>query len=81
MMRSQAWKHGVTVNIIAPGPVPPIQTLEEALEQCEHGQTWINRKNISPQDIAEGVVFICSDAGRYVTGGELPYSSSPQTSE
>lgn len=74
MMRSQAWTHGVTVNAIAPGPVSPIQTLEEAIEQCEHGQRWVNRENVSPQDIAEGVVFLCSEAGRYITGGELPYS-------
>ena len=73
MMSGQAWEHGVTVNVIAPGPVSPIQTFEEAIEQCAHGPAWINRENVSPQDIAEGVVFLCREAARYITGGELPY--------
>ena len=48
----QAWKKGVTVNIIAPGPVPKIESLEEAIEQCDHGPAWHDRSTTSPQDIA-----------------------------
>ena len=77
MMSGQAWEHGVTVNVIAPGPVSPIETWEEAVEQCAHGPAWINRENVSPQDVAEGVAFLCSDAARYITGGELPYRFGP----
>ncbi len=69
----QAWSHGVTVNILAPGPVSGLETLEEAVEHCEHGGLWQSRTNISPQDIAEGVAFLCSDAGRFITGCVLPY--------
>jgi NAD(P)-dependent dehydrogenase (short-subunit alcohol dehydrogenase family) len=69
----QAWSHGVTANILAPGPVSGIGTLEEAVEYCEHGGLWQSRTNISPQDIAEGVAFLCSDAGRFITGCVLPY--------
>jgi len=69
----QAWLKGVTVNVIAPGPVSGIGALKDAIEQCDHGLKWQDRKNISPQDVAEGVVFLCSDAGRYVTGCVLPY--------
>ncbi|MBN2308175.1 MAG: SDR family oxidoreductase [Candidatus Hydrogenedentes bacterium] len=76
MMAAQAWEHGVTVNVIAPGPVSPIQTLEEAVEQCAHGPAWAGRANVSPQDIAEGVAFLCSDGGRYITGAEFPYRFS-----
>ena len=70
----QAWGGGVTINVIAPGPVSAIEGLGEALEQCTHGEAWTHRRNISPQDIAEGVAFLCSEAGRFVTGCALPYS-------
>jgi 3-oxoacyl-[acyl-carrier protein] reductase len=72
-IRDQAWRNGVTVNIIAPGPVPAIESLSEAVEQCEHGQAWQNRINTSPQDIAESVAFLCSDAGGFITGCVLPF--------
>ena len=73
LAQEQAWSNGVTVNIIAPGPVSTIGGLEEAIEQYQHGVAWQNRKNVSPQDIAEGVAFLCSEAGRFVTGCVLPY--------
>ena len=69
----EAWLKGVTINVIAPGPVSGIKTLEEAIAQSNHAEEWRDRDNVSPQDIAEGVVFLCSEAGRYVTGCILPY--------
>lgn len=69
----EAWKHGVTINVVAPGPVAEVPTLEEAVELCEHGPKWQNRKQITPQDVAEGVAMLCSDTGRYISGCELPY--------
>jgi NAD(P)-dependent dehydrogenase (short-subunit alcohol dehydrogenase family) len=71
--RDGAWRNGVTINIISPGPVPAIESLDEAVEQCDHGQAWQNRTNTSPQDIAESVAFLCSDAGRFITGCVLPF--------
>jgi 3-oxoacyl-[acyl-carrier protein] reductase len=72
-VRNQAWRNGVTINIIAPGPVAAIESLNEAIEQCGHGPAWQNRGNTSPQDIAESVAFLCSDAGRFITGCTLPF--------
>jgi NAD(P)-dependent dehydrogenase (short-subunit alcohol dehydrogenase family) len=72
-MRGAAWKRGVAVNVIAPGPVDGIETLAQAVEQCDHGPAWTARKNTSPQDIAEGVAFLCSEAGAFVSGCELTY--------
>jgi NAD(P)-dependent dehydrogenase (short-subunit alcohol dehydrogenase family) len=72
-VRDQAWRNGVTVNVIAPGPVAAIESLSEAIEQCEHGSAWQKRSNTSPQDIAESVAFLCSDAGRLITGCVLPF--------
>lgn len=73
LAEDQAWAHGVTVNAIAPGPVEGIATLANAVEQVAHGEAWANRPNITPQDVAEGVAFLCSESGRFITGCVLPY--------
>ncbi len=69
----QAWRGQVTVNVVAPGPVAHIEYLATAVELCDHGPAWQQRANITPQDVAEGVAFLCSEAGRFATGGVLPY--------
>jgi NAD(P)-dependent dehydrogenase (short-subunit alcohol dehydrogenase family) len=71
--RDQTWRNGVTVNIVGPGPVPAIESLTEAVEQCDHGLAWQKRTNTSPQDIAESVAFLCSDAADFITGCVLPF--------
>ena len=73
LTRDEAWRHGVTVNVIAPGPVDQIEDFAQAVEQCDAGPTWQSRRNVTPQDVAEGVAFLCSDAGRFVSGCELPF--------
>ena len=73
LARDEAWRHGVTLNVIGPGPVPGIGSLEEAVEQCGGGPAWQGREAASPQDIAEGVAFLCSEAGRFVSGCVLTY--------
>lgn len=73
LARDAAWQNGVTINTIAPGPVPAIETLEAAVEQCEHGPLWQNRTTTSPQDIAEGVAFLCSESASFISGAILPY--------
>ncbi len=73
LAQDQAWSHGVTVNVVAPGPISGLADLATAIEQTRHGETWQKRTNVSPQDIAEGVAFLCSDSGRYISGCVLPY--------
>lgn len=73
LARDSAWQSGVTVNIIGPGPVPALETIDAAIEQCAHGPAWQNRGTTSPQDIAEGVAFLCSESGNFVSGAVLPY--------
>jgi NAD(P)-dependent dehydrogenase (short-subunit alcohol dehydrogenase family) len=73
LAQDQAWAQGVTVNVIAPGPVAGIPDLDGAIEQCRHGLAWQKRTDLSPQDIAEGVAFLCSESGRFITGCVLPY--------
>jgi len=76
LAQNQAWFYGVTVNIIAPSPVPAIKSLEEAIEQCDHGPAWQKRTTTSPQDVAESVAFLCSEAGKFITGCVIPFASS-----
>ena len=71
--RDAAWAGGVTLNTIGPGPVPQIESLELAIEQCEHGPAWQDRGTASPQDIAESVAFLCSESGNFISGAVLPY--------
>ena len=73
LARDSAWQHGVTVNTIGPGPVPALETLDAAIEHCAHGLAWQRRTTTSPQDIAEGVAFLCSDSGHFISGAVLPY--------
>jgi NAD(P)-dependent dehydrogenase (short-subunit alcohol dehydrogenase family) len=73
LARDDAWRHGVTLNVIGPGPVAEIESLERAVEQCNGGPAWQARKAVSPQDVAEGVAFLCSEAGRFISGCVLPY--------
>ena len=73
LARDSAWPNGVTLNTVAPGPVPEIGSLEESIEQCNHGLAWLNRTTTSPQDIAESVAFLCSDAGTFISGAVIPY--------
>jgi len=71
--RDAACSGGVTLNTIGPGPVGEIASLEEAIEQCDHGPAWQKRGTASPQDVAEGVAFLCSEAGNFISGANLPY--------
>ena len=71
--RDAAWSQGVTLNTIGPGPVGEIATLDEAIEQCDHGPAWQQRGTASPQDIGEGVAFLCSESGHFISGAVLPY--------
>jgi NAD(P)-dependent dehydrogenase (short-subunit alcohol dehydrogenase family) len=46
-----------------------------AVEFADHGPGWQNRTGLCPQDIAEGIAFLCSEAGRFISGSELTYES------
>ncbi len=73
LARDSAWEKSVTVNVIGPGPVPEIKSLDEAIEQCQHSTAWQTRPTASPQDIAETVAFLCSGAGDFITGAVIPF--------
>ena len=52
----------------------PTAVLHEAwLKMVKPGASWQDRTTVSPQDIAETVAFLCSEAGRYITGCVVPF--------
>ncbi|MFC1974322.1 SDR family NAD(P)-dependent oxidoreductase [Chloroflexota bacterium] len=68
---------GIRLNCVAPGRVPPAdpedrqrgETLEESLRDVEQ-RACIKRLG-KPNDIANAVVFLASDAAGYITGQTL----------
>lgn len=71
----ETWANGVTVNVIAPGPVQVgMDSIDVAVNFCRHGAGWTGRKNTSAQDIAEAIAFLSSENGRFITGCVLPLS-------
>jgi 3-oxoacyl-[acyl-carrier protein] reductase len=61
--------HGITINAIAPGPTERF-TLQEA-EEAARARTVAGDRN-TPQNIAEAVAFLCSDAASRITGAVIP---------
>ncbi len=62
-------QYGITINAVAPGPTERVSS-EEALAAVR-GERKPHDGN-TPQDIAEVVAFLCSDAAARVTGAVVP---------
>ena len=60
---------GITINAVAPGPTPRV-TLDEALAAVHSDRG--PRDHNTPQDIADVVAFLCSNAASRVTGAVIP---------
>lgn len=63
-------RHGVTVNTVAPGPIP-YPTDAQSRDMVRHGAFWQGRKRAWNQDVAEAVLWLCRDEARFVTGSRL----------
>jgi 3-oxoacyl-[acyl-carrier protein] reductase len=71
--------HGIRVNLVSPGLVETesIAGLSERLRKLQAMQTPL-RRLASPSEIAAVVVALCSNAGDFVTGAEIPVSGGLQ---
>lgn len=65
-------QHGVYANIIAPGPVetPMWQNVTGRQPPKAHGSVPLGRFG-QPEDIAQGILFLCSPASNWITGTTL----------
>lgn len=62
--------HGVTVNVVEPGPVDETRmtsTLDELLKQRQVAATPLGRLAL-PRDVAQAVAFYASDENAFMTG-------------
>ena len=64
---------GVTVNAIAPGPVdtPMVQAHHSSSTRSTYGDMVPMRRYGTPEEIANGVLFLASDQASYITGHTL----------
>lgn len=64
--------HGVYANIVAPGPVetPMWQACTDRAPPSPHGSVPLGRFG-QPEDIAQGILFLCSPQSNWITGTTL----------
>lgn len=69
-------KYNITVNLINPGPghTAHIGTIEKALSFAGRCEEWKSRKQVTPQDIAEAILFLCTEQARFITGSHITFS-------
>jgi NAD(P)-dependent dehydrogenase (short-subunit alcohol dehydrogenase family) len=70
------WKHGIRVNSIAPGPIESerYNKVQATNDRVTGGNTPLPALNRigRPEDVAQAVVWLLSDASRHTTGAVIP---------
>jgi 3-oxoacyl-[acyl-carrier protein] reductase len=69
-------RHNITVNMINPGGghTAHLSSIGKALTFAERCEEWRSRKKATPQDIAEAVLFLCTEQARFITGSHITFS-------
>ncbi|MBZ0301320.1 MAG: SDR family oxidoreductase [Anaerolineae bacterium] len=67
--------HNITTNQINPGPghTAHFTSLDEAVAYSQHNAQWANRQRCTPQDIADAVLFLCTEEARFISGAHLNF--------
>ncbi len=66
-------ERGVRINALAPGPILT-ETLQRAGPEMQQraGQAVPMRRTGRPEEVADAVVWLCSDAASFITGAIIP---------
>jgi len=68
--------HGIRVNCVAPGFIATAMSAKAMNNDPARKQKALSRTPMGkfgdPEDVAEAVLYLCSDAAKYVTGVVLP---------
>jgi len=66
-------EQGIRINAVAPGPILT-ERLEQAGEDAQRqaGQAMPMKRIGRPEEVADAVVWLCSDAASFITGATLP---------
>ncbi len=74
-LASEFGPQGIRVNMVSPGLTETESTsaIPERLRKVQAMQTPLRRLT-APEDVAKAVVFLCSEAGSFITGADLPVS-------
>jgi 3-oxoacyl-[acyl-carrier protein] reductase len=67
----QELAHGITVNCLQPGIVDHMQFADAVAAARGDESAWRARTNVTPHDAAEVIAFLCSEAGRFITGSTI----------
>ena len=63
---------GITVNLVAPGWIPTERHLHSAQKEMDAYTERVPMKHMgTPEDVANTVAFLASDAGRFITGQKI----------
>lgn len=66
-------RHGILVNTVAPGAVA-YPSDAQSRDYVRHGKQWPSRKQVTNQDVAEAVLWLCRDEARHVHGSRIELS-------
>jgi len=63
---------GITVNLVAPGWIPTERHLHSTQAEMDSYTEKVPMKHMgTPEDVANTVAFLASDAGRFITGQKI----------
>ena len=69
ILAAELGEHGITVNCLSPGQIPPPGTDPEMVERCRQKSPL--RRGGVPEDLRGAVALLASPAGDWITGHNL----------
>ena len=74
---TQELPNGISVNCIEPGVIPHVSYDEAVAYGRGDSSAWLDRGSATCHDVAELLAFLCSEAGRFISGAIIPVCQKP----